>query len=43
MKWRSESGKLQDHRIPAKLKGKVYKMTIRLAMLYGTGYWDVKK
>ena len=35
MKWRQASGILCDKRVPQKLKGKFYRMTIRPAMLYG--------
>ncbi|KAM1952113.1 hypothetical protein ACFX15_006643 [Malus domestica] len=42
MKWKSASGVLCDRRIPLKLKGKFYRTTIRLAMLYGTECWAVK-
>jgi hypothetical protein len=34
---------LCDHRIPIKLKEKFYRTSIRLAMLYGTECWAVKK
>jgi hypothetical protein len=36
MKWRSPPGIMCDRRIPTKLKGKLYKTSIRPAMLYGT-------
>jgi hypothetical protein len=35
MKWRQASSILCDKRVPQKLKGKFYRMTIRPAMLYG--------
>ena len=41
IKWRSTSGVLYDHRLPFKLKGKKFKTTIQLAMLYGTKWWAV--
>ena len=43
MKWRSASEALCDPRIPTKLKGKLYRIAIRLAMLYGIECWAVKK
>ena len=36
MKWRQTSGVLCEKKVPQKLKDKFYRMTIRLAMLYGT-------
>ncbi|KAB2625930.1 hypothetical protein D8674_017590 [Pyrus ussuriensis x Pyrus communis] len=42
MKWKSASGVLCDCRIPLKLKGKFYRITIRPAMLYDTECWAVK-
>ncbi|KAM1019201.1 hypothetical protein ACFX2I_040617 [Malus domestica] len=41
MKWKSAFGVLCDRRMPLKLKGKFYRMTIRLAMLR-TKFWPVK-
>ena len=35
IKWRQASSILCDKRIPQKLKGKFYRMTIRSTMLYG--------
>nr|GEZ78486.1 hypothetical protein [Tanacetum cinerariifolium] len=43
MKWRAASGVLCDKRIPLKLKGKFYRVTIRPAMLYGSGCWPIMK
>ncbi|KAM1454453.1 hypothetical protein PS2_003937 [Malus domestica] len=42
MKWKSASSVLCDRRRPLKLKGKFYRTTIRLTMLYGTECWAVK-
>ncbi|KAB2606459.1 hypothetical protein D8674_006176 [Pyrus ussuriensis x Pyrus communis] len=42
MKWKSASGVLCDHRMPLKLKGKFYRVTISPAILYGTECWAVK-
>ena len=33
--WRSMSGVICDRRVPARVKGKVYKVAVRPAMLYG--------
>ena len=41
--WREMSGVLCDKKIPVKLKGKVYKTAVRLAMLYGMETLPVKK
>ena len=38
----SAFGVLCDKKIPLRLKGGVYHMVIRLALLYGTKYWPVK-
>jgi hypothetical protein len=35
LKWRQTSGVLCDPRVPLKLKGKLYRTTIRPVMLYG--------
>jgi hypothetical protein len=43
MKWRQAFGILCDKRVPQKLKGKFYRTTIRLAMLYGAECWPTKK
>ncbi|PHU23535.1 hypothetical protein BC332_08642 [Capsicum chinense] len=42
MKWRLASGILCDKKVPPKLKGKFYRVEIRLAMLYGAECWPVK-
>ena len=36
LKWRSASGVLCDRRIPMRVKGKFYRMTVRPTMLYGS-------
>ena len=33
--WRRRSGVICDRRVPARVKGKVYKVAVRPAMLYG--------
>ena len=43
MKWRSTSGVFCDCSIPIKLKENFHKTAIRLAMLYGTKCWTIKK
>ena len=43
MKLRIISKILYDHRIPIKLNAKLYKATLRLAMLYDIECWAVKK
>jgi hypothetical protein len=42
LKWQV-SGVLCDPRVPLKLKGKFYRTTIRLAMLYGAECWPTKR
>ena len=42
-KWKSASGVLCDKRVPIGLKGKVYRMAVRPAVLYGSEYWPLKK
>ena len=43
MKWKSATGVLCDRRMPLRLKGKFYRMTIRPALLYGTECWAAKR
>ncbi|PVH64663.1 hypothetical protein PAHAL_2G327100 [Panicum hallii] len=42
LKWRQTSGVLCDKKVPQRLKGKFYRMAIRLAMLYGAECWPTK-
>jgi len=35
LKWRKASGVLCDKKIPFRLKGRVYRMIVQLALLYG--------
>jgi len=42
-KWKSASGVLCDKRVPPGLKGKVYRMVVRLAVLYGSECWPLKR
>ncbi len=41
--WRKCSGVLCDRKMPEKLKGKIYKMVIRPAMLYAAETWATKE
>ena len=43
MKWRSAVGVLCDRNIPLWLKEKFYRTAIRLALLYGTECWVIKR
>jgi hypothetical protein len=43
MKWRQSSEVLCDKRVSQKLKGKLYRTTIRPAMLYGAECWPTKR
>jgi hypothetical protein len=43
LKWRQASSVLCDKKVPQKLKGKLYRMVIRLAMLYSAECWPTKK
>ena len=42
-KWKAASGVLCDKRVPLGLKGKVYRVVVRPAVLYGSEYWPLKK
>ena len=42
-KWKKAYGGLCDKRIPFRLKGSVYRMVVRPALLYGTECWPIKK
>ncbi|PHT83219.1 hypothetical protein T459_11662 [Capsicum annuum] len=42
LKWRLASGILCDKKVPPKLKGKLYRVAVRPAMLYGAECWPVK-
>ena len=42
-KWKNASGVLCDRRIPLRLKGRVYSMVARPALLYGAECWPIKK
>jgi len=42
-KWNYTSGMLCDKRVPLGLKGKVYRMVVRSAALYGSECWPLKK
>ena len=42
-KWKYTSGVLCDKRVPLGLKGKVYRMVVRPAVLYGSECWPLKK
>ena len=41
--WKRISGILCDRRIRFRVKGKVYKTVVRLAMMYGAETWAMKK
>ncbi|XP_070031856.1 uncharacterized protein [Nicotiana tomentosiformis] len=43
MRWRLASGVLYDKNVPPRLKGKFYRVVVRLAMLYRAECWSVKK
>ena len=42
-KWKAASGVLCDKRVPLDLKGKVYRMVVKPAVLYGSECWPLKK
>ena len=41
--WKRISGILCDRRISFRVKGKIYKRVVRLAMIYGAETWAMKK
>nr|GEW88172.1 hypothetical protein [Tanacetum cinerariifolium] len=43
MKWRAATRVLCDRNVPLKLKGKLYRVVIRPAMLYGSECWPIMK
>ncbi|KAE8716647.1 putative peroxygenase 4-like isoform X1 [Hibiscus syriacus] len=43
LKWRAATGVLCDKKVSLKLKGKFYRMAIRLVLLYGSECWAIKK
>ena len=43
LQWQAATGVLCDRKFPIRLKGKFYRVAIRLALLYGTECWPVKK
>ena len=43
LKWRAATGVLCDKKFPRRLKGKIYRIAIRPALLYGIECWPVKK
>jgi hypothetical protein len=43
LKWCRASGVIYDKKVPQKLKGKFYRMTIRPMMLYGAECWPTKR
>jgi hypothetical protein len=43
VKWRQASSILYDKNVPNKLKGKFYRTSIRLALMYGTECWATKE
>ena len=42
-KWKYTSGVLCDKRMPVGLKGRVYRMVVRSAVLYESECWLIKK
>jgi len=42
-KWKNASGNLCHRKIPLRLKGRVYRMVVTPALLYGPECWPIKK
>lgn len=42
MKWRLAFDVLWDKNVPPQLKGKLYRVVVRLTMLYGAKCWTIK-
>ena len=43
LKWRAATRVICDKKFSRRLKGKSYRIAIKLALLYGTECWPVKK
>ena len=43
LRWRRASGVLCDKKVPAKLKGKFYKVVVRPTLLYDSKCWPITK
>ena len=43
LKWRVASGNLCDQKVPLRVKGKFYMVSIRIALLYESECWPSKK
>jgi hypothetical protein len=42
IKWKQASGVFCDKKVPNKLKGRLYRTTVRPAMMYGAEWWATK-
>ena len=42
-KWKNASGVLCDRKMPLRLRGRVYRVVVRPALLYGAECWPIKK